>query len=186
MITKQQLEKVFRPWIRFIKFRILHVDDSPHNLALGVAVGLFMAWLPAIGIQILFALAAAIILRANKFLALTFVWVSNVFTYGIIYLPNFLIGKFLLDIIGVSHESTRSQVARLMEMLGSFSILKQMWQFSFWQRLWRLTLDIGAPLWLGSFLLATLIAAVSYYSTFKLIIWYRTKNPRRRYRKHMP
>ena len=41
---------------RFIKYRVLHVDDTPHRIALGVALGFFVTWTPTIGVQIVLIL----------------------------------------------------------------------------------------------------------------------------------
>ena len=58
-----------RPVLRFVKFRILHVDDSPQRIARGIAIGFFTAYLPVFGLHMLIALMLAWLLRANKVLA---------------------------------------------------------------------------------------------------------------------
>ena len=93
MIAIKQRKKLLRPVINFIKYRVLHVDDSPHRIALGVSIGLFAAYLPPLGIHILAALILSFLLRANKFVAVTFVWLSNPFTFVFIYYPNYLMGR---------------------------------------------------------------------------------------------
>ena len=44
-----------RPVLRFVKFRILHVDDSPERIARGLAIGVFISYLPLMGIQMALA-----------------------------------------------------------------------------------------------------------------------------------
>ncbi len=46
---RRRYKIVRRRVINFLKFRILHIDDSPHRIALGVALGLFTAYLPPLG-----------------------------------------------------------------------------------------------------------------------------------------
>jgi uncharacterized protein (DUF2062 family) len=58
-----------RPVLRFIKFRILHVDDSAQRMARGVAAGCFVAYLPVLGLHIPLAFILAQLIRANKALA---------------------------------------------------------------------------------------------------------------------
>ena len=62
---------------RFIKLRILHVSDSPHKIAMGVAIGIFVAWTPVIGPHMIMALALCALLRANKLVGVASVWVMQ-------------------------------------------------------------------------------------------------------------
>jgi uncharacterized protein (DUF2062 family) len=55
-----------RPVLRFINTRILHIDDSPEYIARGIAIGLFTAWLPLLGLQIIIAVLMATVLKAKK------------------------------------------------------------------------------------------------------------------------
>ncbi|HKI70697.1 MAG TPA: DUF2062 domain-containing protein, partial [Verrucomicrobiae bacterium] len=82
---------------RFFVYRVLHVDDTPHRIALGVAVGIFVAWTPTVGFQMILTIILATLLRANKLVGIPFVWISNPFTLGVIYYPNYLLGKFILQ-----------------------------------------------------------------------------------------
>lgn len=185
MLHKRHISTISRPVVRFIKFRILHVDDSPRNLAMGVAIGLFIAWTPTIGLQMLIAIALAVLLRANKFLSITLVWVSNIFTLVPIYLPSFLLGKRIVDVLEIGYTSSKHQAMQLLERLSSFSVLTDMWTLDFWKSVIKIMIDIGLPLWIGTMLIAPIIAVASYLVTYRMINWYRHKNPRRRYRKHL-
>ena len=168
---------MIKPLIRFIKFRILHVDDSPKNLAMGVAVGLFVAWMPVIGPHMIIALALAVLLRANKFLAVALVWVSNIFTLIPIYLPSYILGKWILKLCGYETIGSNEQVIELLKRLSSFQFFIDMWTLSFWKEVAKVMLDIGLPLWIGSLIVGLLVAIVSYFCIYKLVVWYRLKNP---------
>jgi uncharacterized protein (DUF2062 family) len=39
--------------IRFLEYKILHIEDTPHKISLGVALGLFIAWSPLLGLHFL-------------------------------------------------------------------------------------------------------------------------------------
>jgi hypothetical protein len=71
MMDKRHMRTIFQPTIHFITHRILHVDDSPHRIAMGVALGLLAAWTPAMGLHILVALSLTSMIGANKFVAFT-------------------------------------------------------------------------------------------------------------------
>ena len=45
---------------------------------------------------LLLTIALAWLLRANKLVGVPFVWISNPLTMGLIYLPNFWLGRWLL------------------------------------------------------------------------------------------
>ena len=72
----------------FIVHKVLRLDDTPHRIALGVAIGFFVTWTPTIGIQMILVVALATLLKANKLVGVPFVWISNPFTIVPIYGPN--------------------------------------------------------------------------------------------------
>ena len=75
---------------KFVIHKILHIDDTPHRLALGVALGVFIGWTPTIGFQSALVILMALIFKANKVVGLPFVWISNPFTLIPIYWPNYI------------------------------------------------------------------------------------------------
>ena len=50
------IRKIIRQIEHFIVYRILHADDTPHRLALGIALGVFVAWTPTVGLQMVLVL----------------------------------------------------------------------------------------------------------------------------------
>ena len=70
---------------RFVKYRILHVDDTPHRIALGVAIGMFVAWTPTIGFQMGLTVLLCALFRANKLVGVPLVWISNPLTIIPVY-----------------------------------------------------------------------------------------------------
>ena len=186
MLRNRRVYAVLRPLIKFIKFRILHVDDSPHRLALGVAVGLFVGWTPTIGLQMLISLLLSFVLKANKFLSVTLVWVSNIFTFIAIYFPSYLIGKYTLSLFGIDDGLTKTQVFEMLKRLSSFRVIIDMWSSSFWVDLFEIFFNIGKSLWVGSVIIGLLVAVIGYFLTYKMIVWHRTKYTHRpRHRKKL-
>ena len=88
--------KPYRRISFFVVHRILRADDSPSRIARGVAIGIFIAWLPLIGLQMLLVLALSFIFRANKVVGLPIVWISNIFTLVPVYYPSYLLGSVVL------------------------------------------------------------------------------------------
>lgn len=79
---------------------ILHDPDIFHvtrrSMSGGVAVGLFLAFIPVPGQMVLAALAA-IYFRVNLPLAITLVWITNPLTIPAIFYLAYKIGAFLLN-----------------------------------------------------------------------------------------
>jgi uncharacterized protein (DUF2062 family) len=80
MRLKTSTRLMFRRVRRFVVFKILHVDDTPHRIALGVAVGMFVAWTPFYGLHMVLIVAISALLRANKVVGVPLAWLSNPLT----------------------------------------------------------------------------------------------------------
>jgi len=153
---------MFEKLFRFIKFKILHLNDSPHRIALGIAIGILVAWSPTIGIQTVIALALAFLLRANKFLAVTFVWISNPLTLIPIYYPNYLVGSVVISFF------------RPTDYTNLFSV-------EFWHNIAEFAVKLGLELFVGGLMVGTILALTAYFVTYNTVIWYRAKHPHKRF-----
>ena len=75
--------------------QIMRLPGSPQALALGVAIGLFLAFTPTLGVQMLLAAVLAAGLRASKAAALAAVWISNPLTAAPIYAATYGVGVWV-------------------------------------------------------------------------------------------
>lgn len=89
-----------RSWRRFRMraVRVLLRHSEPEMVALGAAVGVFVAMLPCVGFQMVLALLIATALGANRLAAGAFVWVSNPLFFYI----DYVIGRRLLQRLHVT------------------------------------------------------------------------------------
>ena len=71
---------------------------SPHERALGAAVGVGVGLLPISPLQIPILVLICLKLKCFRALAFVTVWVANPFTYVPIYLFDYIIGSYLLKI----------------------------------------------------------------------------------------
>lgn len=69
------------------------LHSSPRRIALGVSIGLFVAFLPTIGFQMGMALVIAWVLNASRPAAIASVWITNPLTMGWAYSLTFLVGR---------------------------------------------------------------------------------------------
>lgn len=160
-IIGDKLKDYWRRTKHFCVHNILHADDPPHSLALGIAVGIFVAFLPLIGIQMGLAFGMAWLMKANKAVAVSLVWVSNPVTMVPVYYPGYWLGCKLMNM------PTGGQWIELMQSNDSASVKIR----GFIDNLQ----DFAGPLFLGTFILAALLGIISYYVSLGLIRSYRLR-----------
>jgi uncharacterized protein len=167
---------------RFTKARILHVSDSPHKISMGVAMGLFVAWTPTVGIHILLVLALCSLFKANKLAGLASIWVCNPFTFGLVYGPSYLVGSVVVGFWQGSEMLFRPEFDDILHKMGSIgSIFTNFHRAAFWQELFDIFLKIGLELWVGCVIVGIVAAIAGYFASYWFITWYRRRNPRRRF-----
>jgi hypothetical protein len=79
----------------------LRLRAHPRALARGLAAGVFAGLFPLFGLQTIFGIVLASVVRGNKLMAAAGTWVSNPLTYLPIYTFNYQVGRWLLG----HHES---------------------------------------------------------------------------------
>ena len=89
-------------WIRYWYLRIVRIKASPHTVARGMAVGVFVGCLPVIPFQTVIALALAVVLRCNKLAAALGTWVSNPLNVPFFYYGLYKVGIFFIPQCHVS------------------------------------------------------------------------------------
>ena len=137
--------------------KILMLDDTAHSIALGTAIGMFIGMTPTVGIQMILVLCLAVVTRPlfhfNKVAALLTVYISNPFTVLPIYWFNYSIGTYFVEAT-----VTYDDFARTLEYEGFAQ---------WWDTVVGLFVRVGAPLFLGSLVVAT----VTSLPTYPLILW---------------
>ncbi|MEO2032817.1 MAG: DUF2062 domain-containing protein [Planctomycetaceae bacterium] len=152
---------------RVVLRRVLALDDSPHAVALGAAIGMLFGMTPTVGLQtievILFALVTRRMFYFNRAAALTVIYVSNPLTIAPIYYALYQVGSCF-----VPGEATLEQFEQILAFEGFAG---------WWLALTELAVDIGIPLGVGTAVVAPLVAVVTYPVTRFLLQWYRGNGP---------
>ena len=178
MIKRKTLKKILAPAARFVKYRIVHVDDLPYRIALGVALGLFIAYLPPLGFHLILLIILSFVFKANKFVALTCVWVSNPFTFIPIYYPNYLLGRSVLACFRTEDKLAAEQITGMFkESFSIGNVIAGYHTSEFWSRLGSLLIQTGFEMSIGGVIIGGIIAISAYFATYHLVIWYRRKHP---------
>ena len=171
--------------MRFVKFRILHIDDTPHRLALGVALGFLVAFTPAIGLHVVIVLALAALCRANKFTGFASIWICNPLTFMPIYYPSYLLGRAVTGFFENASAGTVSSLPLTGSAFPSLNAFMNLFSFTFWREMFLFLIEVGPQLWIGGLIIGLFIGLIGYFVTYQFIIWHRKTNPHRRYRKHL-
>ncbi len=89
--------------------RFLKIHGHPREIALGLALGVFVAMTPTMGFQMAIAVCLATLFKWNKMAAGLGVWVTNPVTAPIIYPVCYYIGSRIYSVprsqtVGVEHD----------------------------------------------------------------------------------
>lgn len=76
---------------------VLHLDDAPWKIALGLAVGVFIGCTPFYGLHTLMAIVVAFLLRLNKVSTVTGAWFNLPWFAPFVYGISLKIGEFILS-----------------------------------------------------------------------------------------
>jgi len=152
---------------RVLMRSVLALDDSPHAIALGAAIGIFVGLTPSVGIQTILIVALALICRRfvyfNVTAAMLTTYVSNPLTMVPMYYFWYRLGTWF-----VPGNATVDQFEAIMEFEGLAG---------WWQATCSLAVQVGMPMIIGSLLIAPIGAFIAYPLTRYLVRWFRRTNP---------
>ena len=159
-----------RHYYRRLVRSILRTNDSPRQIAGGVAVGMFFAFTPTVGFQMILAALFATILRCSRLPALVVVYVTNPFTAIPIFSVCYVLGVGVIERFGF-------RTLRF-ESIQKFLVCPEDW--GFWETIYRKLIEMSAlgwegllPLWLGGVIAGGTSAAVAYYVTLRFVTGHR-------------
>jgi uncharacterized protein (DUF2062 family) len=99
-----------RSWsrsLRYAQLRLGRLPASPHAIALGIAIGVFAAFQPILGFQMLFAGVVAWLLRASVGAALLGTFIGSPLTWPFMWLASYHLGAL---IVGAGHQATLDEL----------------------------------------------------------------------------
>jgi uncharacterized protein (DUF2062 family) len=82
-------------YLRFIRLR-----GNPHELALGMALGIFAGSMPVLPLQTALAIFLALIFKGSKLAAALGTWISNPLNWYFLYFCSYKIGAGILGVSG--------------------------------------------------------------------------------------
>lgn len=91
-------EPTWRARLRLAYENIRCLQGDPHYVAMGMAIGVFVAVTPTIPFHTVIALALAFVLKGSKPAAIIGVWLSNPITIPVFYYGSYKLGALLMQI----------------------------------------------------------------------------------------
>ncbi|MBN2136885.1 MAG: DUF2062 domain-containing protein [Sedimentisphaerales bacterium] len=153
-VQPQKHAVTYRELLRRIYHRFLQIRGRPREIALGLALGLFVGMSPTLGFQMVIAVSIAALLKWNKISAAIGVWVTNPVTAPIIYTITYVTGaKFL------GHDEV-------------FQLPKE-FSFDVVLGLFRKTPEVMLAMTAGGIIIGLPVAIAGYYLAYALITRYR-------------
>lgn len=132
--------------------RFRDIQTDPHYLALGVAIGVFVAATPFFPFHTVIALLLAILLKGSRIAAAAGVWISNPITLPFFYIGTYKTGAFFL---GVTSPVDFSR-----------------WSFS---EILGMGLNITQAMILGGLIIGIILSIIGYFVTLRVIAAFRDR-----------
>lgn len=168
--------KIIRQVRQFVVYRVLHADDTPHRLALGIALGMFIGMTPTVGLQMMLVLLLASVIKANRIVGLPIVWITNPFTIAPIYFFNYMLGRSAMSDWTAGEGLSYQEMRELLGQIGQTG-LTELFGIEFWSKFSHILMSIGIELWIGSAVVGVILGLIAYLVSYRAIIWYRTETP---------
>ena len=150
---------------------IFTINDTPHSIALGTALGVFVSLTPTVGFQMLIAVTIGTLIRANRIIAVILCWITNPITFIPMYYTYYWLGGKILgiELWTFGNFSQRlDNLTAIREEVGYFESLKQ------------LGFETALPIWVGSLIIATLATLPIYPLTLRALYKHRRKKEEKR------
>lgn len=151
---------------------VLHLESTPHAVGLGLAMGVFVAFLPILGAQMMVAGMIAWLGRANVGAALLGTWAGNPITWPLMWVASYLIG---ISLLGEAGAMTVDELQRTLARLGETRPHSVGW-LTMLEGTRTLLWPILKPLFVGGLVLGLISGAALYFIGRRAAEAFRTRS----------
>ncbi len=149
---------------------LVRLRRSPRAVAGGFALGVFVAFTPTMGFQIVVAIFLATFLNLNRPAAIIPVWITNVATMAPIYTFNYWVGSLFWSGPPVA------EVYKTLASIGAQLVTLDFWEFGRQlETMLGLSSTMAIPLLIGSVIVGLISAALTYLAALGIIHLILTK-----------
>jgi uncharacterized protein len=156
--------------LKYLQLRFIRLRGQPHEIALGVAFGVFAGAMPIVPFQTAFAVFLALLFKGSKIAAALGTWISNPLNWYFLYFYSYKIGAWIIG-LRTTHYVSHSILTSIREGESAWLIFKQM---------------VGAgggfmaAFLLGGLILGTIFSIPSYFISLRMIRYFRAYRARKR------
>ena len=179
----QSIAEFFYPrsgWLRaieYVKLRLKRLPDTPRNIAIGIACGVFVTFTPLFGFHFFLAAFLAWVLRGNILASLLATFVGNPITFPFIAAVSYRTGLFMMG-----RGSERNVWRKVTDGFGEmFSTLWTNFKSIFfggglpWDPVQRVFHEVFLPYLIGGILPGLVFAALFYWVSRPMIAAYQKR-----------
>lgn len=153
--------------LRYYGKRLLRISATPHQVALGLAIGVFAASSPFVGLHIILAGIVASLLRGNIAAAILGTILSNPLTFLPIVMADYKIGHMLLSTFGNVQAIPLSEIRQMFDGLSlsqAWSSLLEAWE------------PVMMPIILGGVVLGAILGSLSYVCAYRATFQFQKRH----------
>ena len=148
-------------FFRYHYLRLMRLRKSSHEIALGLALGIFVGFLPIVPFQSITVLILAFIFRGSKIAAFSGTWISNPLNWVFFYYGLYLVGSLILPFPEVKFDPEHLEMGELIA--------------AGWK--------VFATMVAGGLILGIPSSIITYFLTRKAVVEYRKRKVLRRLKK---
>jgi hypothetical protein len=151
--VRKAIKEKLKKWLD----AVLMLHDTPHSIALGVAVGIFISLTPTVGFHIWIVILLSLFIRFNRTAGCISVWLNSPLTLPPTFFFNYVVGSWLLRIPTMGW-------GEFYKVFHDAYVYDHWYQnlFAMAWALGKLTIEVAGPLWLGSIVVGV-VACVPIY-----------------------
>jgi uncharacterized protein len=157
MTDRPNLWQRLRRWLARLHLRVITIEDTPHSIAFGLAIGVFFGFTPLLSLKTLLSIGVAWLFGCNKIAAAVSVQVHDLL---LPFMPAIYLWEYKLGFWALHGELPRRIGFRPLALLDLAH--------------WKSLLLIG-PTFIGSIIVGVPSAAVVYFVTRGIIVRHRAR-----------
>jgi len=157
---------------------LIMLRGTPRAVASGVAIGVFVAFMPCIGFQTAIALVLATFLNANRPAAMALVWITNPLTVPPCFAFTYWVGSRFWT--GPSLATVSREIRNAVGVAGRHDFWEMYDQFSAFIGIGG---DVIVPLLIGGVVVGAPLGSAAYFLTLEVLRRYRRHRVARRGRR---
>jgi len=146
----------FRNWMSHLHFRLVTIEDTPHSIALGVAIGIFFGFTPLWSLKTLFSIAVAWLFKSNKIAAAISVQLHDLI---LPFMPAIYLWEYKIGFWSMTGHLPRRFSLRALALRDYIQ--------------WETFFTVGRPLLVGSVIIGLPCAALVYMICRGLVTTHR-------------